>query len=215
MIPPVLIIGLTGGIGSGKSTVAEMLGRRGAVVIDVDGLGRAVIAPDGRAVDAVVNRFGEDVRGPDGGIDRAALAAIVFGDESQLLALNEISHPMINELLDEAIEQVINGPADSADNIVVMDMAVLLESQLGSVSRHPYEIVVTVEAPLPVRLERLEGRGMTRDDAVARIENQASDEDRRAIAQYVVGNGGGLEDLTASVGKLWADLQRVHASKQQ
>jgi dephospho-CoA kinase len=211
----VLIIGLTGGIGSGKSTVAEMLGRRGAVVIDVDGLGRAVIAPDGRAVDAVVNRFGEYVRGPDGGIDRAALASIVFGDESQLLALNEISHPMINELLDEAIEEVINGPADSADNIVVMDMAVLLESQLGSVSRHSYEIVVTVEAPLPVRLERLEGRGMTRDDAVARIENQASDDDRRAIAQYVVGNGGDLEDLTASVGKLWADLQRVHASKQQ
>ena len=210
-----LIIGLTGGIGSGKSTVAEMLGRRGAVVIDVDGLGRAVIAPDGRAVDAVVNRFGEYVRGPDGGIDRAALASIVFGDESQLLALNEISHPMINELLDEAIEEVINGPADSADNIVVMDMAVLLESQLGSVSRHSYEIVVTVEAPLPVRLERLEGRGMTRDDAVARIENQASDDDRRAIAQYVVGNGGDLEDLTASVGKLWADLQRVHASKQQ
>ena len=210
-----LIIGLTGGIGSGKSTVAEMLGRRGAVVIDVDGLGRAVIAPDGRAVDAVVNRFGEDVRGPDGGIDRAALASIVFGDESQLLALNEISHPMINELLDEAIEEVINGPADSADNIVVMDMAVLLESQLGSVSRHSYEIVVTVEAPLPIRLERLEGRGMTRDDAVARIENQASDDDRRAIAQYVVGNGGDLEDLTASVGKLWADLQRVHASKQQ
>jgi dephospho-CoA kinase len=211
----VLIIGLTGGIGSGKSTVAEMLGRRGAVVIDVDGLGRAVIATDGRAVDAVVNRFGEYVRGPDGGIDRAALASIVFGDESQLLALNEISHPMINELLDEAIEEVINGPADSADNIVVMDMAVLLESQLGSVSRHSYEIVVTVEAPLPVRLERLEGRGMTRDDAVARIENQASDDDRRAIAQYVVGNGGDLEDLTASVGKLWADLQRVHASKQQ
>jgi dephospho-CoA kinase len=210
----VLIIGLTGGIGSGKSTVADMLGRRGAIVIDVDGLGRAVIAPDGRAVDAVVDRFGEEVRGPDGGIDRAALAAIVFDDESQLLALNEISHPMINELLDEAIEEVINGPADSADSIVVMDMAVLLESQLGSVSRHPYEIVVTVEAPLPVRLERLEIRGMTRDEAVARIENQASDEDRRAISQYVIGNGGGLEDLTGLVGELWADLQRVHASKQ-
>lgn len=210
-----LIIGLTGGIGSGKSTVADLLGRRGAIVIDVDGLGRAVIAPEGRAVEAVVNRFGEEVRGPDGGIDRAALASIVFGDESQLLALNEISHPMINELLDEAIEDVINGPADSADNIVVMDMAVLLESQLGSASRHPYEIVVTVEAPLPVRLDRLELRGMTRDDAVARIENQASDEDRRAISQYVIGNGGDLEDLTASVGELWADLQRVHASKQQ
>ena len=106
-----LIVGLTGGIGVGKSTVAGLLQRRGAVVVDVDGLGREVISPGGLAVEPVIARFGESVRGTDGGIDRAALASIVFGDEEQLQALNGISHPAINERLDQEVDAALRARA--------------------------------------------------------------------------------------------------------
>jgi dephospho-CoA kinase len=203
-----LILGLTGGIGAGKSTVAELLGRRGAVVIDVDGLGREVIGPGGRGVAAVVARWGEQMHDSAGGIDRAELAKIVFGDEDELLALNNISHPIINEMIDERIDGIGEG-----SQIVVLDMAILVESQLGSGTRHPYELVATVEAPMAVRLARLEGRGMELADAQARIDNQASDADRREIAQFVVGNGGDMDELRAVVGDLWLELQRLHDQK--
>lgn len=205
-----LVVGLTGGIGVGKSTVARLLADRGAVVVDVDGLGRSVIAPGGRAVEAVVQRFGEQVRGDDGGVDRAALAGIVFGDEEQLAALNGISHPAMNELLDEAVDVALE---DGADPIVVFDLAVLVESSLGQDTRHPYEVVVAVEAPLDVRLDRIEARGMSRDDATARIESQATDDDRRAVAQFIVGNGGGLDALAGAVDELWSELEQLHDAK--
>ncbi|MDG2113260.1 MAG: dephospho-CoA kinase [Actinomycetota bacterium] len=212
-----LIVGLTGGIGVGKSTVAGLLGDRGAVVIDVDGLGRDVISPGGGAVDAVVERFGPDVRSADGGIDRAALAGIVFGSPDELKALEAISHPAINNLLDERVEALsAAGPEvfESVDGpVVVFDMAVLVESSLGFGTRFPYELVVTVESPLDVRLDRLEERGTTREDAAARIESQATDEERRAVAQFIVGNGGGLDVLNTAVDELWAELQRLHAVK--
>jgi dephospho-CoA kinase len=217
IVGAVLIVGLTGGIGVGKSTVAGLLGDRGAVVIDVDGLGRDVISPGGGAVDAVVERFGPDVRSADGGIDRAALAGIVFGSPDELKALEAISHPAINNLLDERVEALsAAGPEvfESVDGpVVVFDMAVLVESSLGFGTRFPYELVVTVESPLDVRLDRLEERGTTREDAAARIESQATDEERRAVAQFIVGNGGGLDVLNTAVDELWAELQRLHAVK--
>lgn len=205
-----LIIGLTGGIGAGKSTVSEMLGKRGAVVIDVDGLGREVIGPAGSAVDAVIDRFGEEVRGSDGAIDRPALAGKVFGDPEALAALNAISHPAINALLDEQLAAIADGNPDS---IVVLDLAVLAESDLGRGIRHPFELVVVVEAPREVRLERLVERGLTVEDAEARMASQATDDERRALAEFVVGNGGDLDELATAVAELWSTLQQLHDQK--
>jgi len=205
-----LIVGLTGGMGAGKSTVAEFLSSRGAEVVDVDALGREIIEPGGIAVSSVVDRFGSSVSGADGGIDRAALASIVFGDEEQLAALEEISHPAINELLDLRVDGI-----KKPDSIVIFDMAVLFESQLGYANEHPYEIVVVVEAPISDRLDRLETqRGVSREDALARIESQASDEERRSVAQFVIANGDDLTSLAAAVDELWSELEQLLASKQ-
>jgi len=205
-----LIVGLTGGMGAGKSTVAEFLSSRGAEVVDVDALGREIIEPGGIAVSSVVDRFGSSVSGADGGIDRAALASIVSGDEEQLAALEEISHPAINELLDLRVDGI-----KKPDSIIIFDMAVLFESQLGYANEHPYEIVVVVEAPISDRLDRLETqRGVSREDALARIESQASDEERRSVAQFVIANGDDLTSLAAAVDELWSELEQLLASKQ-
>ncbi len=201
-----LIVGLTGGIGAGKSTVARLLAGHGAAVVDVDALGREIIAPGGSAVQAVLERFGSELASPDGGIDRPALASIVFNDPDELADLNDISHPAINELLDERIESI--GAAGTTD-VVVLDMAVLTESTLGRNTRFPYEIVVTVEAPPDIRLERLIERGMTSEDAKARLASQATDEQRREVSNFVIGNGGGSDELAAATEKLWEALCRL------
>lgn len=209
-----LIVGLTGGIGSGKTALSDALARRGAVVIDVDGLGRQVIGHGGSAVEAVVERFGDRVRSPSGDIDRAALSEIVFADEEALADLEAISHPAINELLDQQIDAIAGEHAPGADDpIVVLDMAVLVESSLGWENRHRYEVVIVVEAPLDVRFERLAARGLDREQAEARMAAQASDEERRAVAHFVVSNAGSLEDLNHVAGEVWAELQRLHAEK--
>ena len=205
-----LIVGLTGGIGAGKSTVAGLLARRGASVIDVDQLGRQVVGPRGAVVDAVLDRFGADLHAGDGGIDRAALAARVFGSPEALAALTAISHPAINALLDETVSAI---DADTPDSIVVYDMAVLAESGLGRGIVNAYELVVVVEAPAEIRLERVVARGLTRADAVARMASQASDDERRALADFVIGNGGGMEALADSVAALWSRLQALHDQK--
>ena len=155
----------------------------------------------------VVARFGEQVRSSAGDIDRAALPSIVFSDSQALADLNAISHPRINELIDSTVDRL---PGDS---IVVLEMAVLVESTLGWDNRHRYEVVVVVEAPVEVRVSRLLGRGMSTEDARARIESQVSDEERRAVANYVIGNIGTVDDLSHSVGELWSELQRLHAEK--
>jgi len=202
----VLIVGLTGGIGAGKSTVAGLLASHGAAVVDVDALGREIIAPGGAAVEPVLERFGDHLRGPDGGVDRPALAAIVFNDPDELAALNEISHPAINELLDERISSICEAGTAS---VVVLDMAVLTESTLGRNTRFPYEIVVTVEAPPDVRMERLVERGMSADDAKARLASQATDEQRREVSNFVIGNGGTADELTDATAQLWDALRRL------
>ncbi len=201
-----LIVGLTGGIGAGKSTVAGLLASHGAAVVDVDALGREIIAPGGAAVEPVLERFGDHLRGPDGGVDRPALAAIVFNDPDELAALNEISHPAINELLDERISSICEAGTAS---VVVLDMAVLTESTLGRNTRFPYEIVVTVEAPPDVRMERLVERGMSADDAKARLASQATDEQRREVSNFVIGNGGTADELTDATAQLWDALRRL------
>ena len=205
-----LIVGLTGGIGAGKSTVAEMLASHGAAVVDVDSLGREIIARGGSAVSAVLDRFGDQLRGPDGGIDRPALAQIVFGEDAELAALNEISHPAINDLMDERVATI--GAAGEAD-VVILDMAVLVESTLGRNSQHPYEVVVTVEAPPDVRLRRLEDRGMTPKDAKARLSSQATDEQRRAVANFVIVNGGSVDDLAQATAQMWEALRNLASER--
>ena len=204
------MVGLTGGIGAGKTTVAKLLARRGAVVIDVDAIGREVVGPSGAAVDAVAARFGEDLVTATGGIDRPGLAARVFGDDEAVVALNAISHPAIDAILDETLTEV---DTRSPDSIVVLDMAVLVESQLGRGTSHPYELVVVVEAARELRLSRLESRGVARGDAETRMDSQATDEQRRALADFVIGNGGAEEDLVASVAQLWDRLQQLHDQK--
>ncbi len=193
-----VVVGLTGGIGAGKSTVAALLGERGASVIDVDALGREVQMPGGRAVDAVLAEFGPGVRGADGGVDRPALARIVFGDPAALARLTAIVHPAIDAELALSVAQL--GRAEPPPDIVVLDMAVLAESRLG---RGIYKMVVVVEAPVELRIERAVARGMARDDVLARMANQASDEERRQIADVVITNAAGRAELEAAVDDLW------------
>jgi dephospho-CoA kinase len=194
-----LVIGLTGGIGAGKSTVAGLLAWRGAAVIDVDELGREVLASGGAARDGVIARFGQAVVGVDGEIDRAALAATVFADDRALADLTSISHPAINALLADRLAELDRARA----RVVVLDMAVLVESQLG---RGLYDTVVVVEAPWSLRLRRLLTRGISEQEAVARRDAQATDGERRAAADFVIENSGDLEALDAEVDSLWAKL---------
>jgi dephospho-CoA kinase len=201
--PAVLIVGLTGGIGAGKSSVAGLLAERGAVVIDVDAVGREVLEPRGRAYDGVVAAFGPAIVDPDGRIDRAALARVVFGDPSQLAVLTAISHPAINAELVARLDAVPN------DAIVVLDMAILAESNLGrSDPEHSYQFVVTVEAPLALRVERAVRRGMDADDARRRAEAQASEDQRRSLADTVIVNDAGMEAVAAQVEWLWQELEK-------
>jgi dephospho-CoA kinase len=203
----VLIVGLTGGIGAGKSTVARLLQDRGATVIDVDAIGRAVIEPGGRAYDAVVEAFGPSIVDADGRIDRTALARIVFSDAAQLERLTGISHPAINAELVGLLDAL---PRDAT---VVLDMAILAEGNLGRPDpEHSYEFVVTVEAPSEERIARAVARGMTEDDARRRMQSQASEDERRALADVVIVNDGSQRELEAKVGDLWTRLRRCRST---
>lgn len=204
-VAAVLIIGLTGGIGSGKSTAAAMLAERGATVIDVDELGRVVIAPGGRAAGAVIDAFGPQIVDDAGHIDRAALARTVFGQPEELARLTAISHPAINEELSARLGALAD------DAIVVLDMAVLTESSLGRGERleargHAYSRVLVVEAAAEIRVERAVARGMAEADVRNRMAAQASDEERRAIADIVIRNDGDVGQLERRVDAIWPAL---------
>jgi dephospho-CoA kinase len=204
---PVLLVGLTGGIGSGKSTVAALLQARGAVIVDADAVARAVVEPGAPALAALVDRFGAGILDADGVLDRAALAAVAFADETSREALEAITHPAINE---EFLARVQAAPRDA---IVVCDVPLLAESQQAQ--SRGYSVVVVVEAPLEVRLERLAERGIARDDAERRIAAQAGDEERRSLATHVVDNAGDLGRLEQQVDELWAELLRIHSEQEQ
>ncbi|MFC5752583.1 dephospho-CoA kinase [Actinomadura rugatobispora] len=194
-----LKVGLTGGIGSGKSEVSGRLAKHGAVVIDADRIAREVVEPGTPGLAAVVAEFGEGVLLPDGGLDRPKVGSIVFSDPERLAALNAIVHPLVGKRTQELME------AAPEDAILVYDVPLLAENGLGEM----YDLVVVVDAPVETQLERLTGRrGMTGEDARARIAAQASREDRRAIAHHVIDNSGSLDDLRAQVDDLWKDLTR-------
>lgn len=199
-----LLVGLTGGIGSGKSTVARMLAARGAVVLDADAFARDAVAAGTPGFRAVVERFGAEVVGPQGELDRGALASIVFADDEARRALEAIVHPEVRRRLLRAIE----AHAD-ADDILVIDSPLLVEAgQGGSV-----QLLVVVTAPEEAQLDRLAtGRGMSERDVRARMAAQMPLEEKAAKADVVLDNGGDLLDLERQVERLWRDLEaRVRA----
>lgn len=193
-----LLVGLTGGIGSGKSTVAALLAERGAVVVDADDLARDAIAPGTAGAERVAERF-PGVVAPDGTVDRAALAALVFADPIARADLEAIVHPEVRRLLGDA---VATAPADA---IVVFVAPLLIETGAAA----GFAPLVVVAAPEEVRVERLvASRGMTVEAARARIAAQASEADRLAAADLVVDNAGPRAALTAQVDALWVELAR-------
>jgi dephospho-CoA kinase len=204
MIRPVLLVALTGGIGSGKSTVADLLRRRGAVIVDADAVAREVVQPGRPAFDRLVERFGRGILGPDGRLDRPALGRVAFADDTARTDLEAITHPAINE---EFVRQIAAAPPDA---IVVCDIPLLVESKQAAA--RAYRDVIVVEAPLEIRLERLEARGVPRDDALVRMQAQATDDERRAVATYVVDNGRSFDDLTPQLDQIWAGLRDKAAS---
>ncbi len=199
-----LVVGLTGGIGAGKSTAAARFAERGAAVIDVDAIGREVLAPGGRAEQGVVDAFGPGILNDEGHIDRSKVAAEVFGRPDRLTALEAASHPAINAELESLLQDL----ADRGGvQVVVLDMAVLAESRLGQLeSGRGYTRVVVVEAPVEVRLPRLVERGLTEEQARARMASQATDAQRRALADHVIVNDSRPEDLAAAVDDVWDEL---------
>jgi dephospho-CoA kinase len=190
-----LRIGLTGGIGSGKSTVSSLLAEHGAVVVDADRIAREVLEAGTPGLAAVVEAFGDAILGEDGALDRAALAEVVFSDPEARARLNGIVHPLVRA---RAAEVAAAAPEAA---VVVHDVPLLVESgQAGS-----YDLVLVVEAGLGVRIERLVRRGLSEEDARARVAAQATDEERRAVADVVLDNSGTLEQLAAQVDRFWAE----------
>src|SRR3954447_11394430 len=192
------LVGLTGGIGSGKSTVAGLLRAKGATVVDADEVARAVVEPGQPALAALVERFGSGILGADGRLDRPALAAIAFADDDGRKALGEITWPAIGEEVERQVREAPEGA------VVICDVPLLVESKAAAA--RPYVAGVVVEAPLDLRLERLELRGVPRDDAQRRVAAQATDEERRAVATHVLDNGGDVESLARQVDEIWPDL---------
>jgi len=193
-----LMVGLTGGIGAGKSTVAAILAAHGAVVVDADAIAREIVEPGMPALAQLVDRFGPEILHPDGSLDRPALAALAFVDDETRKELEAITHPAIGA---EFLRRVAEAPGDA---VVVHDVPLLVESKRG----FEYGAVIVVEAPLETRLDRLEARGVRRDDARRRIGLQASDEDRRKVATWVVDNAGDLGRLEKQVNEIWSELER-------
>jgi dephospho-CoA kinase len=200
----VQLIGLTGGIASGKSTVSARLRDLGAVIVDADVLAREVVEPGTPGLSAIVERFGSGVLSADGTLNRPALGALVFGHPEQLAALNAITHPAVwrraKELFAAASEQ-------NPDAVVVYDVPLLVEASGGRPMA--FDLVVVVDAAREVREQRLvEQRGMSPADAAHRIGSQATDAERLAIADVVLDNNGTPQQLRDAVDALWAKLQR-------
>lgn len=189
-------VGLTGGIGSGKSTVARLLAEHGALVIDADAIARQVVGPGQPALAEIADRFGDEVISANGSLDRGALAAIVFHDTAALADLNAITHPRIAQRTAELIE------AAPDDAVVVYDMPLLVENGLAD----GWDAVIVVEADRAVRVRRLIDRGLDEADIEARMSQQATDEQRRAVADVVLDNSGDLESLRAQVHHTWSSL---------
>ncbi|WP_345469516.1 dephospho-CoA kinase [Glutamicibacter ectropisis] len=190
-------VGLTGGVASGKSAVAAQLAALGAVVIDADALAREVVAPGTKGLAEITEHFGPSVILADGSLDRQALGAIVFADEQARTKLNGIVHPLVRE---RAAELRAQAPADA---LVIEDIPLLVES--GQAEN--FDAVIVVQAPHEERIRRMiQNRGWSADEAQSRMDAQATDEQRSAVADYVLDNSGTLEELRAQVNALYKQL---------
>ena len=191
-----MLVALTGGIASGKSTVADLFAQHGAVVIRADDLAREVVAKGGRAYDQVVAHFGNQILTDDGQVDRAKLAAIVFSDPSELRELEEITHPAVQA-------QLANQIADQDPNqIVIYEVPLLIEKNLFN----KFDKSIAVIADLELRAQRAEERGYDPADFYARVENQTTDEQRRESVDIVIHNNGSLSQLAQQVDQAWQQL---------
>jgi dephospho-CoA kinase len=200
-----IVIGLTGGIGSGKSSVAARLVQRGAVLIDADAIAREVVEPGRAAYEKVVTRFGQAVVASDCSLDRPAIASIVFNDAEALADLNAIVHPEVGAEITARLAS-----ESGSDNVVVVDHPLLVEG--GKSNRYPFAGVLVVDAPIDLALERLVHlRRMDRADAEARIANQASREERIREADFVIMNMGTLEELEEMVARAWEWIEGLRA----
>jgi len=188
-------IGLTGGIGSGKSTVSRLLADHGAVIVDADAIAREVVEPGTPGLAAVVDAFGPEVLAADGSLERPALAAVVFGDPEARRRLDAIVHPLVRA---RATEVAAAAPPGA---VVVHDVPLLVETGQAAA----YDLVLVVETDPDIRVARLVQRGLTAEDARARMAAQATDEQRRAVADVVLDNSGTPDELAAQVDRLWAE----------
>lgn len=197
------LVGLTGGIGSGKSTVAARFAARGAVVVDADRIARQIVEPGQPALAELVERFGEGILQADGDLDRAALAAIAFADDDSRAALNAITHPRIGQGVADQVAAAAAAEDPSDPTILVLDIPLLVESKLYE---HHHALVVVV-APEELRVQRLvEHRAMDADDVRARMAAQITDEERTRDATFVIDNSGDLADLERRTDAVWERL---------
>jgi dephospho-CoA kinase len=193
----VILVGLTGGIGAGKSTVSAMLAERGAVIVDADQIARDLQSPGSPVLDSMAERFGGHIIRDDGSLDRAAVAAIVFNDDAALTDLNGIVHPAMQSEIQRQIDE-----HRSTDRVVVLDFPLL-----GENPRKGLAATIVVDIPVDVAVRRLvDQRGMDEADARARINSQISREERLATSTHVIDNGGDRDSLTAQVDELWRQL---------
>ncbi|MFB7890871.1 dephospho-CoA kinase [Microbacterium sp. NPDC056044] len=194
------LVALTGGIASGKSTIARRLADHGAVIVDADQLVREVQQPGSPVLAAIAETFGERMLRPDGSLDRAALGSRVFGDDAAVAQLNAIVHPAVREESTRRIEEAFE--ADPAA-VVVYDVPLLVEARADA----PWQLIIVAHAPEDIRLRRLvELRGMTETDAAARLASQVPDDVRLAIADVVIDTAGSLDSTERQVDELWTAL---------
>ena len=191
-----MYLGLTGGIGSGKSTAARMFADLGAIVIDADAIAKEVLEPGQVGYESVVNNSGEEILDSSGNIDRVILAGKVFGDTTKLKELEEIVHPAVATKVAQIRESL---PAGS---IIIYDTPLLIEKSL----QQQFDQVIVVLAPEALRTQRLLARGLAQNDIIARMSNQATDEQRREIANYVIDNSSSLVELLEEVQKVWTQI---------
>lgn len=202
-----MLVGLTGNIASGKSTVAKLFAARGATIIDADVLSRRAVEPGTPALRSIVARWGTGVLSPDGSLDRAALRHVVFDRPDELEALNAIVHPEVGRLRDDEIAEA----SARGDRVVVCDIPLLFERRLAD----SFTRIVLVDAPRPIRLERLmRDRGLSQEEAVQMIAAQMPAELKRARADFVIENAGTREQLADRVREVWDAITRDENAKQ-
>lgn len=198
-----LLVALTGGIGAGKSSVSARLVQRGAVLVDADEVVKQLQAIGNKVYRDMVDRWGDGILQDDGNLNRQAIADIVFNDEAELEALNKMVHPAVRAEMARQVEEL-----GETDKVVILDIPLLEE---GGAQKRGAKATIVVDCPVEVAVERLvEHRGFSRADAEARIAAQATREERLALADFVVDNGGDLAGLEAEVDRCWAWLEDLN-----